>query len=110
MTTSRDTGEAFAEGHAGDQTFRGVWKIGNGKVYLSLAHQCFEVLGIRRAEHNLKAWGLNGEIRHHGWQQESFNEIRSDDSKGTPARAGNKLRRKRNHLLNHGDEPIQVIH
>src|ERR1700730_12578286 len=110
MIASRDTGEAFAAGHASDQTFRGVWKIGNGKVYLSLAHQYFEVLGIRWAEHNLKAWGLNGEIRHQGRQQESFDEIRSDEGKSTPTRVGNKHRRKRDHLLNHGDELIQLIH
>src|SRR5260370_12280656 len=110
MIASRDTGEAFAEGDAGDQTFRGVWKIGNGKVYLSLAHQGFEVLGIRWAEHNLKAWGLNGEIRHQGRQQESFNEIRSDEGKGTPTLVGNKFCRKRDHLLDHGDELIQLIH
>src|ERR1700736_3799464 len=103
MIASRDTGEAFAERHASDQTFRGVWKIGNGKVYLSLAHQCFEVLGIRRAEHNLKAWGLNGEIRHQGRQQESFDVIRSDEGKGTPTRVGNKLRRMSDHLINQDD-------
>src|SRR5258708_27145892 len=110
MIASRDTGEAIAEGHAGDETFRGVRKIGNGKVYLSLAHQCFEVLGIGWAEHNLRAWGLNGEISHHGRQQESFDEIRSDEGKSAPTRVGNKLRRKRDHLLNHGDELIQLIH
>lgn len=64
MIAACDAGEPVVEGHAGDQTFRGVWKVANSKVYFSLAHQGFEVLGIRGAENNLNAGRLNGEIRH----------------------------------------------